>query len=86
MYTQRCAMCHGVSGRGDGPSGVTLPTRPRDWTDRSWQRSASDAEIRRAILEGGQSLGRSASMPGFPDLNGTPEIDDLIRLVRSRGR
>jgi mono/diheme cytochrome c family protein len=86
LYQQRCAMCHGAGGQGDGPSGVTLPTRPRNWTDRAWQSSASDAEIRRAILEGGLGVGRSAGMPGFPDLSGKPEIDDLVRLVRSKGR
>jgi mono/diheme cytochrome c family protein len=86
LYQQRCAMCHGAGGQGDGPSGVTLATRPRDWTDRAWQRTASDTEIRQAILEGGLGVGRSAGMPSFPDLNGKPEIDDLVRLVRSRGR
>jgi len=31
-YAQRCAICHGASGRGDGPAAFTLNPRPVDLT------------------------------------------------------
>jgi mono/diheme cytochrome c family protein len=30
IYQARCAVCHGVEGRGDGPAGVSLNPRPAD--------------------------------------------------------
>jgi len=32
VYTQYCVVCHGASGKGDGPLGVTLNPRPADLT------------------------------------------------------
>jgi copper transport protein len=31
IYADRCAVCHGASGRGDGPAAVTLQPRPADF-------------------------------------------------------
>ena len=31
-YESKCATCHGVSGKGDGPQGQILPTQPADLT------------------------------------------------------
>lgn len=72
-WKQNCVPCHGVIGRGDGPSGAA--TNPRDLTDPNWQRVAIDSEIAFAISKG---RGR---MPGFPHL---PEetVSGLVKLVR----
>src|SRR6186997_48140 len=32
LYEQRCAVCHGKTGRGDGPFAGLLDPRPRDFT------------------------------------------------------
>src|SRR2546422_9317059 len=32
VYAQRCAMCHGPDGRGNGPAAPSLIPRPRDFT------------------------------------------------------
>ncbi|TCI11357.1 c-type cytochrome [Dyella soli] len=42
LFQSRCASCHGATGRGDGPVGLTLTPRPVDFTDqaRADQRSA----------------------------------------------
>jgi mono/diheme cytochrome c family protein len=31
IYADRCSVCHGASGRGDGPAAVTLQPRPADF-------------------------------------------------------
>jgi mono/diheme cytochrome c family protein len=31
VYTEHCAICHGVSGRGDGPLARTMSPRPADF-------------------------------------------------------
>lgn len=63
-YTQRCAVCHGSSGR----PGPTLPAgvrRPRDLSDPKYQSSVTDAELRRAVQHGRE---------GMPAL--TPRVSD----------
>ena len=42
LYQQNCAACHGSTGRGDGPAGLSLDPRPVDFTNqaRADQRSA----------------------------------------------
>ena len=32
LYRAHCAVCHGLQGKGDGPVGATLRTRPADLT------------------------------------------------------
>jgi len=82
----RCAICHGVAGKGDGPSAATLNPKPRDWTSKDWQKSVSDGEIRTVVLQGGPGLGKSPLMPPNPDLADKPAvIDELVKIVRASG-
>lgn len=79
----RCAMCHGEGGRGDGPQARTLTPKPRDLSSKEWQRSVSDAQIRTAILQGGSGVGKSVLMPSNPDLADKPAVlDALVKIVR----
>ena len=88
-YKSRCSSCHGDSGRGDG-SGLTslnLKHKPRDYTDPEWQRSVTDDDIRKIILYGGASIGRSPDMPAFGDLQGKSELlEQLVTIIRSFGK
>ena len=86
IATNRCAMCHGPSGKGDGPTAATLNPKPRDWTSKDWQKSVSDGQIRTVILQGGKGLGKSELMPPNPDLTDKPAvIDELVKIVRTYG-
>lgn len=87
VMAQRCALCHGATGRSDGVMSSTLSPRPRDFSDRAWQRSVDDDHIRRAVLEGGAAVGRSAIMPANPDLKQKPAVvEQLIKLIRGFAR
>jgi mono/diheme cytochrome c family protein len=82
MFKSRCAPCHGEGGHGDGPGAVALNPKPRNYTDSAWQRSVTDDQIRKTILYGGAAVGKSAAMPANPDLDGKPELDGLVGVVR----
>jgi mono/diheme cytochrome c family protein len=82
LFTSRCAPCHGESGHGDGPGAAALTPKPRNYTDVAWQRSVKDDDIRKTILYGGAAVGRSPNMPANPDLEGKPELDGLLAIVR----
>jgi len=83
LFAGKCAMCHGASGAGDGQAASMLNPKPRDYTDAAWQASVTDDELKKTILKGGQAVGKSASMPGNPDLEGKPEVvDGLVKIIR----
>jgi mono/diheme cytochrome c family protein len=87
VFDSQCATCHGKGGRGDGPTARYLSPPPRDYTDPSWQAATSDERIRTIIVRGGPSVGKSANMPSFPQLEGKPELlDGLVRVVRDFDR
>lgn len=86
MWQGRCANCHGADGRGDGPSGRALASRPRDFHDAAWQASSDDAWLRRVIVEGGAAHGLSGDMAANADLEARPAtVTELVRIVREFG-
>lgn len=83
LWQTRCATCHGLGGRGDGPTGRGLVPRPRDFTDAAWQAQADDGRLRRVIVEGGAALGLSAEMAANVDLERRPAmVGALVEIVR----
>lgn len=87
IFEERCSSCHGPKGRGDGPAAENLKPRPRDFRNRRWQKSVSDAEIAKAIVYGGSSVGLSGEMAPNPDLETEPAIvAALVERVRKLAR
>jgi len=83
MFMTVCVTCHGADGTGTGPAAETLTTKPRNYTDAAWQASVTDDEIKKTILLGGQGVGKSASMPGQPQLKDQPAVlDGLVQIIR----
>lgn len=86
MFDQRCAPCHGASGKGDGPGAVALNPKPRNYTDAAWQKGVTDEQLRKTIVMGGAAVGKSPIMPGSPDLESKPEVvNGLVKIVRDFG-
>jgi mono/diheme cytochrome c family protein len=87
LFEEKCAMCHGLDGRGNGPGARELPIKPRNYTDPQWQASVKDEEIRKIILLGGQPVGKSPQMPGNPTLQDQPEVlEGLVKIIRRFGK
>jgi cytochrome c553 len=87
MFESRCAACHGLSGHGDGPGSAALNPKPRNYTDKAWQASVTDEQIKKTILLGGAAVGKSPIMPASPDLDGKPEVvEGLVQIVRQFGK
>lgn len=83
-YKMKCAVCHGDNGGGDGPGGAALTPKPRNFTEAAWQDSVKDEDVKKAIIEGGAAVGKSAAMPGNPDLRGKQALADaLVKHIRS---
>ncbi|MGH7949007.1 MAG: c-type cytochrome [Candidatus Binataceae bacterium] len=74
LYATRCAVCHGTSGRGDGPGAGNLDPKPPNFCNLDWQRSITDEKISRAIVYGGAAVGLTSQMAPNPDLEDQPAV------------
>ena len=79
LFSQNCARCHGGGGKGDGPEGVNLPSRPRDLTAPR-MRGLTDGEIFLPVSQG------RGYMPSWQNRLSEPQIWDLVNYVRTLSR
>jgi mono/diheme cytochrome c family protein len=82
-YSSSCASCHGQSGKGDGPAGATLTTKPANYTDCAAMSKLSDDYLFNIIKNGGASVGKSKDMADFGQAYSDDEIHGLVAYVRS---
>ena len=83
IYTNRCTVCHGATGKGDGDGSAALDPKPRDFTSDEWQASVTDEHLQKIIVYGGAGVGKSPTMPANPDLDAKPElVAELVKLIR----
>lgn len=75
LYAQKCAICHGHDGAGDGPAAASLTPKPSSFTTaKFWHRKNINQIISTTILNG------HGPMPPFK-LNST-QIKALITYMR----
>jgi len=78
LYQENCTECHGLSGKGTGPSAANLPTPPRDITDQAYMAQVSSNGLFQVI-----SAGISPHMPGFADLLDDEQRWAVVAYMRS---
>lgn len=79
IYAQRCAFCHGPTGKGDGPSGQALQPPPRDFT-RAEYWAAVGREQQRTIIAEGKA---GTAMVPFKQLLNAAQIDAVVTYLES---
>ena len=77
VYAQRCALCHGPTGHGDGPAAASLNPKPRNHTDGSYMNSRTDAQLLEVIHNG------KGAMPAWKGVLSEEEIAAVLKHVRS---
>jgi len=82
LYQQNCVLCHGVSGRGDGPAGLALNPPPADLTYHTIPGVHTDGQLFYWISQG---LPRTA-MPQFAQTLSEQERWDLVNFIRTLAR
>lgn len=81
-YADLCASCHGAAGGGDGPAGVALEPKPRNFADAAWQASVDDARIATVIKNGGPAVGLSPLMAPWGSVLSDAEVTAMVAHVR----
>jgi mono/diheme cytochrome c family protein len=83
LYEVHCAVCHGVTGKGDGP-GATVVRQPiRDFSDPAAMRVVDDRFLFEIIKKGGSQFGRSNAMPSWGMQLADDEIRSVVAYIRS---
>lgn len=78
VYEKNCTACHGVQGRGDGPTGKALIPPAPDFMAPAIKRK-SDAELLKAIETGRPGT----AMPGWKGMLSDQDIRNVLAYVRS---
>ena len=81
VYAKYC-VCHGESGKGDGPAGAALNPRPRDLTDKAYMATVKDEYLVAIIQKGGAVVGKSALMPAWGTLLKEDDVRDVVGFVK----
>lgn len=77
IYSQRCALCHGAEGKGDGPASAGLNPKPRNHTDGSYMNHRTEEELLGVIREG------KGAMPAWKAVLTEEEIQKVLKHVRT---
>jgi len=80
LYEQICAVCHGVSGRGDGPTGQALQPKPADLA--TVLKGKNETYLAKVITAGGAGVGKSPMMPAYQGTLSEEQIQGLIQYVK----
>jgi len=83
LYATHCALCHGPSGRGDGPSAVGFATKPSDLADGRLINQMPDGFLVNVITHGGSVEGLSPGMPALGGYLSDAQVRQVILYVRS---
>ena len=83
VHVKNCQRCHGPQGRGDGPAGKLLKTKPADWTNKQKMSGLSDDYIYKIIWGGGGLVGKSTLMPAFKGKLSDAQIREVMAFIRS---
>ncbi len=85
VYAQRCAVCHGTDGRGNGPAAPSLIPRPRDFTRGEFKYRSTpagqppgDDDLIRVVRDGLQA----SAMPAWGDVLSDAELRAAVEYIK----
>ncbi len=77
LYSANCAMCHGQTGKGDGPVAASLKPKPMDLTDKKFMAQHTDGEFYWMITKG------KAPMPGYGKTLSEKDRWHIVNYIRT---
>jgi high-affinity iron transporter len=81
VFQQNCAMCHGNTGKGDGPAAPGFNPRPANFTEAKRMATSEEKQVK-IVVNGGASEKLSALMPAFGDSLSDQQVRDVVAFVR----
>ncbi|MFQ5432971.1 MAG: c-type cytochrome [Nitrospinota bacterium] len=81
-YNLYCVQCHGTAGVGKGINAPYLAVQPRNHKSAKDMSALTDANVFKAIKEGGVAVGKSTQMPPWGAIMTDAEITDMVKHLR----
>lgn len=65
VFANNCAVCHGTKGLGDGPAGLALNPRPRNFVEGKWKVGGDSISLFKTLQNGiaGSSMASFSHLP-----------------------
>jgi len=79
VFAKRCVLCHGPSGHGDGAASKALNPKPRNFHDKAYMATRTDAQLLEVIHKG------KGAMPKWEGQLSEAEIAAVLKHVRELG-
>jgi len=79
IYAQDCVVCHGLKGKGNGPSGKALNPKPTDFTTAI----PNDEEWFKATKLGSKAVGKSNGMEAASPKLSDAQIRNVLAYVKT---
>jgi len=76
VYTERCVLCHGPEGKGNGPGAAGLDPKPRDHTDGAYMNARTNDQLIEVIKNG------KGNMPAWGAILSDAEVHAVLGHVR----
>lgn len=77
LYAQNCAICHGKTGKADGPAARSLKPSPRDFSKGEFKYTKTDSERLQFIKKG------KGPMPAWEHTLTDEQITDIITFIHT---
>lgn len=81
LYNTYCFLCHGTTGKGDGPLAKSLKLTPRNLTDPVIIGQRSDRELVR-LIRGMGAHDKVSDMPQWGTVLAEPQVESLVSYIR----
>lgn len=78
IYEEKCAVCHGDTGRGNGPLARFFDPKPTNYTDSRMMAEMSDSYLLWRVSEGGKSAPFNSVMPRW---KGAMKEDEMWKVI-----
>lgn len=79
VYGTNCALCHGESGKGDGPRAVEFQPGPTDFTNSQTMQAITPVRFEKFVVEGLPDV----TWHTYGNLLTPEEVGDVTDFVRS---
>jgi mono/diheme cytochrome c family protein len=83
LYETHCAICHGLTGKGDGAGAAVIRQSIRDFSNPAAMREVEDRFLFEIIKKGSSQFGRSNAMPSWGMKLSDEEIRAVVAHIRT---
>lgn len=82
----RCGICHGENGNGQGKVAKQLKLKLTNWSDKAAMSKMTDAQLTEIIEKGGKAVGKSPKMLAYGHKLKAGQVADLVAFIRSQAK